>query len=346
MIQIIGRRRTGKTSLLLSCLNELKNPSIVLDGRTFSSLYQVRREEFIKLVEISLNQFLSKYQTRVSKIIEALKRVQGVEVSAGASPTISLRWGPRPSDASNIASILDALSNEALKQKTHFIIALDEAQEFRKIMRYDLTSLLAHAYDYCRGLVFVVTGSEIGTLHKFLRVDDAKASLYGRAMVEIDLKGLSREMSIEYLKEGFAQIKLKVPEEMIESTYRRFDGIIGWLTYLGFEARQKKKLERRTIDSVARKASKMVAEEFENFKNLHKSQRYNVIMKTLARGPAMWAELKRAIEIREGVTIGQGEITKLLSNLEDSSFITKDGNAGSYFISDPMVIEAASNGLI
>ena len=35
MIQIKGRRRSGKTSLLLSCLNELKRPYIVLDGRVF-----------------------------------------------------------------------------------------------------------------------------------------------------------------------------------------------------------------------------------------------------------------------------------------------------------------------
>ena len=213
MIQIKGRRRTGKTSLLLSCLNELKHPSIVLDGRTFSSSYQVRREEFVKLFESSLNEFLNNHQRKRVKIVDALKRIRGLEITAGPSPAISLRWGPKPQDAPNLSSIFDALSNEAMKQKTRFIIALDEAQEFRKIMRFDLTSVLAHAYDYCRGLVFVITGSEIGMLHKFLRVDDESAPLYGRAMIEIDLFGLSREKSVEYLRKGFAQIKLKVTDD-------------------------------------------------------------------------------------------------------------------------------------
>jgi hypothetical protein len=88
----------------------------------------------------------------------------------------------------NVASLFDALSQEAIKQATTFIVALDEAQEFRKIMRYDLTSILAHACDYCDGLQFVVTGSEVGMLYKFLRVDDAEAPLYGRGTVEIELR--------------------------------------------------------------------------------------------------------------------------------------------------------------
>ncbi len=177
MIRIKGRRRSGKTSLLLSCLNDLKYPYMVLDGRAFFSSSQVRREEFIRLFQGALNEFLVNNTRIRAKVVDALKRVQVLEVSAGANPAISLRWGPKSQGAVNVSSILDALSDVALKQKTRFIIALDEAQEFRKLMRYDLTSALAHAFDYCRGLQFVVTGSEIGMLHKFLKVDDEKAPL-------------------------------------------------------------------------------------------------------------------------------------------------------------------------
>lgn len=106
----------------------------MLDGRAFSSSTQVRREEFIKLLEKALNEFLKKEKRFGKKIIDALKHVQGLEPSVGTTPGLSLHWGPRPEDAVNISSILDALSKEALKQKTTFIIALDEAQEFRKIM--------------------------------------------------------------------------------------------------------------------------------------------------------------------------------------------------------------------
>ncbi|MDG6907801.1 MAG: ATP-binding protein, partial [Nitrososphaerota archaeon] len=117
LIQINGRRRSGKTSLLLSCLNELKHPYVVLDGRAFSSSPQVRREEFIKLLESALNEFLKKEKRFGKKIIDALKHVQGLEPSVGTIPGVSLHWGPRPEDAVNISSILYALSKEALKPK-------------------------------------------------------------------------------------------------------------------------------------------------------------------------------------------------------------------------------------
>lgn len=132
---------------------------------------------------------------------------------------------------------------------------------------------------------------------------------------------------------------------MFQSVQLRFDGIIGWLTYCGFKAMEAKKLDGKIIDDVAKKAMKLVALEFKNFLKLYKSMRYRIVMKGLARGGAPWADLRRAVESKEGVRIGQGEITKLLSNLEDAGFVAK-GDDGSYFIPDPMAVEAASKGLI
>lgn len=345
MIVIKGRRRTGKTSLLLSGLNELKKPYLVIDGRLFAASAQVRREEFIKMLEQILNSSLKKERRLRLKVLDALKHIQGVEVKGGAEPSIALRWGPRPEDAVNVSSVFDALSDEARRQKTRFVIAFDEAQELRKIMQYDLTSVLAHAYDYCRGLQFVVTGSEIGTLYKFLNVEDAKSPLYGRAMVEIELKGLDKEKSVEYLRSGFRQIRIKVSDDMLERIHQRFDGIIGWLTYAGFKARETKRIDGKVLEETAKKAGKIVAQEFKNFMNLHSSERYRIIVRHLARGDSSWTETKSAVEVKEGVSIGQGNITKLLSTLEDAGFIAKDDD-GRYFIPDPMLREAASEGLI
>lgn len=345
MMVIKGRRRTGKTSLLLSCLNELKRPYIVIDGRVFAGPAQVRREGFIKVLEETLNRFLKKERRLGLKILDALKHVQGVEVKGGTEPGVLLRWGPKPEDAVNVSSVFDAISDEAQKQKTKFIIAFDEAQELRKIMRYDFTNILAHAYDYCKGLQFVVTGSEIGMLYKFLNVEDVKAPLYGRAMGEIELKGLDKDKSIEYLRSGFRQIRVKVSDEMLERIHQRFDGIIGWLTYAGFKAREERRIDAKVLEETAKKASKVVAGEFKNFTNLHSSGRYRIIVKHLARGESTWTEIKSVVEVKEGVSISQGNITKLLSTLEDAGFVAKD-DEGKYFIPDPMVIEAAKEGLI
>ncbi len=344
LITIEGRRRTGKTSLLLSCLNEFGHPYVVLDGRAFSSSPQVRREEFVELLEDSLNAFLKRERRLGAKVVDALKHVQGLEPSAGTTAGISLRWGPKPRDTVNISTLLDALSEEAVKQKTTFVIALDEAQEFRKIMRYDLTSVLAHAYDYCRGVQFVVTGSEIGMLHKFLRVDDPKAPLYARAAVRVELPGLDADKAKEYLRQGFAQIRVRVADEMLEKVSQRFDGVIGWLTYCGFKAREEKELGERTVEEAARLARRMVAAEFRSFLGLYRSDRYEAIMKSLAGGSRTWAQLKKAVEAEEGMAIGQSEITKLLSNLEDAGFVAKSDD-GAYAIPDPMVSEAALRGL-
>ncbi|MGH2638667.1 MAG: hypothetical protein ACRDF4_05215 [Rhabdochlamydiaceae bacterium] len=102
---------------------------------------------------------------------------------------------------------------------------------------------------------------------------------------------------------------------------------------------------KRAINDVSRKASRIVAQEFKNFLSLHGSQRYIIVMKNLARSSLTWAELKRTVETKEDMTVGQGAITKLLSNLEDASFVAKSDD-GTYYIPDPMMIEAASNGLI
>lgn len=346
MIIIKGRRRTGKTSLLLSCLNELKRPYIVIDGRMFANFPQVRREEFIKVLEETLNRFLGKEKRMSMKILGALKRVEGVEVKVAPEPSISLRWGPRIEDAVNIAYIFDALSDEARRQKTKFIIAFDEAQELRKIMRYDLTSVLAHAYDYCSGLQFIVTGSEVGMLYRFLNIEDAKAPLYGRAMIEIELQGLDRERSMQYLRTGFKQVKMRVSDDKLEAIHDRFDGIIGWLTYAGFKAREKRKLNDKILQEAARKACRIVSSEFRNFLNLYSSDRYKIIVRHLADRRSSWSEVKKAVELEEGVTISQGNITKLLCTLEEAGFIGKDESDGKYFVADPMVKEAVAEGLI
>lgn len=323
----------------------MKRPYLVIDGRIFASSSQVRREEFIKMLEETLNKFLKKEKRLGLKIVDALGHIQGVQVKGGAEPGIALRWGPKPENTVNVSSIFDVLSDEALKQKTTFIIAVDEAQELRKIMRYDFTGVLAHAYDYCRGLQFVVTGSETGMLYKFLDVEDTKAPLYGRAMVEIELGGLSKENSIEYLRSGFKQIRLKVRDDLLEGIHQRFDGIIGWLTYAGFKAREAKRIDGKVLEETAKKASKLVAREFKNFMNLYNSNRYRIIIKHLARGKSTWNEVKNAVEVKEGVSISHSNVTELLSTLKDAGFIAKDDD-GRYFIPDPMMIEAARKGLI
>ena len=93
---------------------------------------------------------------------------------------------------------------------------------------------------------------------------------------------------------------------------------------VGFEAREAKSIDEKTLDDAAPKASGIVAAAFKGFLNLYRSERYRMVVKRLSKGKATWSEMKRAIEIDEGVGIGQGSITKLLSTLMDAGFIAKD----------------------
>ena len=74
-------------------------------------------------------------------------------------------------------------------------------------------------------------------------------------------------------------------------------------------------------------ARRMTAAEFKNFLGLYKSERYGVIMSGLATGSRTWAQLKKTVEAEEGMTIGQGEITKLLSNLESQASARERGSS-------------------
>ncbi|GGP22207.1 hypothetical protein GCM10007981_17340 [Thermocladium modestius] len=63
------------------------------------------------------------------------------------------------------------------------MLIFDESQELRKLKGYDLLHPIAYAYDNL-GIKFIFTGSETGMVYDFLKLDDAKYPLYGRAYTE------------------------------------------------------------------------------------------------------------------------------------------------------------------
>jgi len=63
--------------------------------------------------------------------------------------------------------------------------------------------LLAHCYDYSENIKFIITGSEAGLLHDFVKEDDPRSALFGRHIPELRLDGFSRQKSMEFLIKGF-----------------------------------------------------------------------------------------------------------------------------------------------
>lgn len=306
-IVVSGLRRYGKTSLILTALNSQGLDYIFVDCRLLpTGMFSLN--DFIFLLEDELN--------RRSWAKRLLKNVDGVEVSG-------LRLRFRRRDRTLLLNVIEKLE--------HKILVIDEAQELRRT-NYRFDSLLAYIYDHI-DLKVVISGSQVGLLYKFLRVEDPEAPLYGRPYLEVKLKRLNVQKSREFLERGFEQEGLNVSSTLIDEAVNRFDGIIGWLTYFGYSYAR----SRRTVEEVVEKASKMSVNELKHAIEVYGlgKKRYIETLKIVASSDGLrWSEIKRALEARMG-KIPNNTLSNILENLVNQGFLEK-ANEG-YSITDPIL---------
>jgi AAA+ ATPase superfamily predicted ATPase len=227
-----------------------------------------------------------------------------------------------------LASMLEALEGK--------IVVLDEAQELRR-SKYRFDKILAYAYDHLN-IKFIVSGSQIGLLYRFLRVNDPESPLYGRPYIEVKLGRLSEKDSRRFLLEGFKQYGVEVSEDEIEEAVKWFDGIIGWLTYFGYS----RSVDGERLSSIVDKASKLALSELEHALKIYgiAERRYREVLRIIAlTHPAKWIQIKRGVEARIG-RIPNNTLTTIIKNLMDSGFVEK--TLDGYVISDPIL----RNGII
>jgi len=336
MIIILGLRRTGKTSLLQSCLNAEGIPYLLLDGRVFAGRPLITYEELVRHFETSLNQALAR-ASLPRKFLDALKGLRGVEVSVGGL-RVSLKWAPRAEAASPFEIV------ESLARRGRLILAIDEAQEFGKLAGYDLTGPLAHIYDYFKNVQVIVTGSKVG-LEIFLGEEDPDAYLYGRFKVEIELSYLNERQAMEFLEKGAEQAKLKIPRELQEKVVREMNGVIGWLTFFGARCRAAGRADEQVLRHTIEEAARMAAEEFGHFSVGREAatRRYRTLVRRLTE-PASWRELREALERVEGRSVPGKTVSTLLQKLVDAGFVRKEND--QYSLTDPMLRKASAMGLV
>ena len=139
---------------------------------------------------------------------------------------------------------------------------------------------------------------------------------------------------------GFEQVGIKPPEGLIEDAVGRLDGIVGWLVLFGRRAVEKGPSEE-LIDQVFEEAKALAMDGFENFlgKRIAAKKRYVEIMRAVAEGKRTWEEIKEHLERKEGKTIADSVLARLLNALVDSSFLekVKDGRNVYYRIPDPIL---------
>ena len=334
MVLILGLRRTGKTSLLLTGLQQSKLPTLVLDLRAIGERPYSTKKELVELLEGSVNRFLAEQKGRAGRLLDRFSGIKGVQVMGTG---VSFSWAGR--GPIQIVDVFKLLDEVASRHKYKLIIAFDEAQELAKIAGFNMPKVLAYVYDHCRNTSVVLTGSAIGLLREFVSVDQPSAPLFGRAMTEISLGRLSEAQSRDFLEKGFRQSGIKLDSTLLNKAIARLDGIIGWLTLFGSVC-TKQDASLSAIEKVADAGKAMARSEFQTFLGTRQiaSKRYARIMKQLASGPASWSEVKRSVETLEGRAVNDRTITDLITALVKAGFVEKSGE--SYNIGDPLLAEA------
>lgn len=320
---VTGLRRTGKTSLILTSLEDRKLPYLFFDLREGCA----SRSSFYKVLSDGMNEFLSR-QSKVerfeSHLKTALRSIRGI---AMAGSEISFEWGQ---ERSTISQIFGALDNFARRIDKKVILVFDEIQRGRGIVARELLDSLAHSYDFSENLMFVLSGSEMELLYRMLR--NESSPLFGRYYAEVRTRKLSRSESLDFLQRGFDEANVDVKGEELEEMVNSLDGIIGWLTYAGYN----RILDGKGFDRIVDDAISLAKNELENFISMRMSRRYRTVLKSLAEEITGWGELKRRLEKEEERDVSDRALYEILQQLRAHSVIDEKN-----LFTDPINKEAA-----
>ncbi|MDI9644700.1 MAG: ATP-binding protein [Candidatus Verstraetearchaeota archaeon] len=325
LVAVVGLRRTGKTSLILTALEESGHPYIFFDLRTISP----STKDLYQLVSKGLEDFLASGSTWTgvrNAFVRLLKLVRGVSIS-GVSVDLAWGRGERPM----LTDIFGALNEAAGEEGSKLVIAVDEVQRATGQVSVALQNAFAYSYDHLRNLSFVISGSEMQLLYRLL--EDPEAPLYGRAFLEVKTRRLARDEAEDFLEKGFEEAGVSVGQGEIEEAAARLDGIIGWLTYYGYS----RAIRGSGLDEAWRSAVNLAGSELANFLACRVSrERYRLILKLLARGVKEWGGLKSGLEDREGKRVSDRVLYEILETLRKHSLIDEHND-----FQDPLLREAA-----
>ncbi len=315
LIVLTGIRRVGKTTLVKVLLNEVDLPGAYIDVRKLWGVHRTISPEVLKK-EIVRGLASRKSYAPVMKLLKSLKglRIAGVGVEFREMEY-------------DLIDLLDDI--ESSEERT--ILVFDEAQYLR-YSNYDYTALLASLNDGYENITVILTGSEVQILEEFLGFNDRHSPLYKREHEIIHLERFSRGESLLYLRRGFEELGMEVPERELESAVETLDGIVGWLREYGW-MRYRGKDHTTAIGEVFQRAKRDIIDELSRY-----SPRYLRIVAAVAEGYRSWRAIKEYIERIEGREINKGTLYTEVKNLVRYGYLEKRGN--EYRITDPVIEKA------
>lgn len=252
--------------------------------------------------------------SKIQKFLSLLKRVRGISFE-GATVDVN----PKGLSLSDLFEKFNEISD---KEEKKFVVFSDEAQYFRYYGSRggnDILALFAYCYDNLGNVKVIITDSEVGVLHDFLKLDDYTSPLHGRGVGFLTLKPFSLEESMEFLKRGFDEAGERVDSVSLEKVVEEIDGIPGYLVLFGVKYIGSKN-EGTALAEVFDTARILFEEELDELKR--RSPRYLFILKQLAQGVNSWFSLKNLFHAK-GDFVSDSNLYSLLKTLEKMSFIEK-----------------------
>ncbi len=109
--------------------------------------------------------------------------------------------------------MLDLLGRKGGK----LVIELDEVQELSNVSGQFL-KILANIWNTHRNIEFVFSGSMFGLIRTLLSPKSSKSPMYGRPPAEVVLTRFDKKRAEEFLKRGFKEYRVKVPNEVLSQS--------------------------------------------------------------------------------------------------------------------------------
>ena len=289
LILVLGIRRIGKTSLLKSFLENWTGVYIDMRGvLRIADLYE------------RISEGLSFGIRRLKRYLENIRgvRVLGLEVE--------VKWKGR--DSISLSGLLEELDRFGER----IVVIFDEVQWIRPPVLMEVKSSIAYAYDNLENISIILSGSEIGLLKSFVGVDNSNSPLYGRYLLELMVERFSRDLSIEFLRQGFNELNVNVDGSVIEEAVDLFDGIVGWLVFFGRSYVDGVRDLNRILDIAIQLA-------LNEINKLNKRER--LVLKAIAEEAKSWSSVRRYVEEKMGVTIPKSSLTRTIKKLEKLSIV-------------------------
>lgn len=329
---IYGRRRVGKTSVLMETRTILGNKKGVVVA--YLSLYdivdlsaQIFAEELTKSIIIAYQekgllplkmQVKELFKTPISTALEFLR---GIKVEARIIEQFRLIFEHKENSKNYPDYLKDAFNlGEVLAEttSTKCIIMLDE---FPEIILFEnglqLVKMLRTQYEKQKRTSLVVSGSLRHTLEI---VALSESSPFYKELVPKHLLPFSKEEVGEFLRLYIG----KVSEEEVNRLHKLTGGLPFYLQYIGRSTKYAGKIDEIIDAFIKQEGDVFFKEEFEKLGGKEK----NIII-SLAEGKKSLTEIAK--DIGEPAT----NISPYLPSLIENEFIAKE-ERGSYTLSDPL----------